>query len=66
MGTNVGKADRAFRIIIGVALITFAIYGTWSYAYLGWIGVIPIVTALVGWCPAYRLLGLSTCPLNKT
>jgi len=66
MGTNVGTADRAIRIVAGVALIAFALYGTWSYAYLGWIGIVPIVTAFVGWCPAYKLLGLSTCPLKDS
>ena len=66
MGTNVGTTDRILRIVVGVGLIAFALYGTWSYAYLGWIGVIPIVTALFGWCPAYTLLGLNTCPMKKS
>ena len=61
--TNVGTEDRALRIIVGLALIGAALglYGT-SYATVwGWIGVIPLVTAFVGWCPAYSLLGIKTC-----
>ncbi len=58
MGKNVGTIDRILRIIVGAALIAYAIYQ--PDAWWGWIGVVPIVTALVGWCPAYRLVGLRT------
>ncbi len=58
MGKNVGTTDRILRIIVGAALIAYAIYQ--PDAWWGWIGVVPIVTALVGWCPAYRLVGLRT------
>lgn len=58
MGKNVGTIDRILRIIVGAALIAYAIYE--PDAWWGWIGVVPIVTALVGWCPAYRLVGLRT------
>jgi len=61
MTRNVGTADRILRILVGVALIAFAIAepdAGWSW--IGWIGVVPIVTALIGWCPAYRLLGMRT------
>ncbi len=58
MGKNVGTLDRILRIVVGAALIGYAVYepGAWW----GWIGAVPIVTALVGWCPAYRLVGLRT------
>jgi hypothetical protein len=36
-----------------------------GYNWLGWIGVVPLATALLGWCPAYTLLGVSTCPVEK-
>lgn len=67
MTTNVGTIDRALRIIAGLALIAFALGyimpGT-GYNWLGWIGVVPILTALAGFCPAYTILGVSTCPLT--
>jgi Inner membrane protein YgaP-like, transmembrane domain len=60
---NVGIVDRIARVVVGLALIGFAIGsiapGT-GWNWLGWIGVVPIVTGLLGTCPAYRLLGCST------
>ncbi len=58
MSRNVGGLDRTLRIIVGLGLIAFALvyHNNW-----GWIGVIPLATALVGFCPAYRLIGASTC-----
>ncbi len=60
---NMGGIDRVLRFIVGAALIWFAALGpATGYNWIGWIGVIPVVTALLGTCPAYTLLGLSTCP----
>ena len=63
MSVNVGTFDRIARIIIGIALIAFALGyiapGT-SWSWAGWIGVVPILTALFGTCPAYSIFGLST------
>jgi hypothetical protein len=59
MNTNIGTADRVARIVIGLALIgaTLGNYiGVW-----GWIGIVPLATAMIGFCPAYRLLGIGTC-----
>lgn len=60
---NVGMVDRIIRIIIGAALVALALdllpIST-PYNYLGWIGVIPLFTAVVGLCPLYSLLGIST------
>ena len=64
MSRNVGTIDRILRIIIGVVLIAYAIpvgFPTTGWNWVGWIGVIPILTALFGVCPAYSILGLSTC-----
>jgi Protein of unknown function (DUF2892) len=68
MTPNVGMLDRAVRLVVGVALIAFALGyvlpgSAWSW--LGWIGVVPILTALAGTCPAYSLLGVSTCPARQ-
>jgi hypothetical protein len=63
MTLNVGMFDRLARVIIGLALIGFALGyiapGT-SWSWVGWIGVVPILTALFGLCPLYSVLGLST------
>jgi Protein of unknown function (DUF2892) len=58
MGNNVGTADRILRLIVGAVLISLVFVG--PQTQWGWIGIIPIVTALVGWCPAYKLIGLRT------
>ncbi|MFM9942423.1 MAG: DUF2892 domain-containing protein [Hyphomicrobiaceae bacterium] len=63
MDTNIGNLDRIVRVIVGLALIALAA-GYWPGAAAqpwAWIGLVPLLTALVGWCPAYRLLGVSTC-----
>ncbi len=65
MKPNVGTIDRILRIAVGLALVAAAILLDHPYAWAGWIGVIPIVTGFAGFCPAYRLLGLSTCPLRR-
>ncbi|MEO3430840.1 DUF2892 domain-containing protein [Pelagibius sp. CAU 1746] len=58
MNRNVGTLDRILRIIVGVALIALVFVG--PKTAWGWIGVIPLVTAFIGFCPAYRLLGICT------
>ena len=63
MTVNVGTFDRIARIIVGIALIAFAlgyIAPGRSWAWVGWIGVVPILTAIFGTCPAYSLFGWST------
>jgi hypothetical protein len=61
--TNVGGADRAIRIIAGVALVALAATGT--IGAWGFIGVVPILTGSLGWCPAYLPFGISTCAVKK-
>jgi hypothetical protein len=56
--------DRIARIVLGIVLIAFAIpvgFPQTGWNWLGWIGVMPIATALIGNCPAYSVLGISTC-----
>ena len=60
MSRNEGTLDRALRIIVGLALIAMVFVG--PQAAWGWIGIVPLVTGLVGFCPLYRLVGLNTCP----
>jgi hypothetical protein len=65
MTTNVGTIDRVLRVILGLALIAFAFWSSMPYAWIGYIGVVPVLTALLGTCPAYSMLGISTCPVKR-
>jgi hypothetical protein len=68
MTANVGMIDRVIRIAIGILLIAFALrlgFPETGWNWIGWIGVIPILTAIFGYCPAYSIVGLSTCPLTR-
>ncbi len=56
---NEGKVDRVLRVLLGLALLALAFTG--PKAAWGFIGIIPLATGLVGWCPLYRLLGIKTC-----
>ena len=63
MKNNIGPIDRSIRLIIGVLLIAWAIpvgFPPMQYNWIGWIGVLPLVTALFGYCPLYGLLNLTT------
>ena len=64
MQANVGTIDRLLRIIIGVALIALA--ATSKIGVWGYIGIIPLATGLFRFCPAYRLLGIRTCPVSNS
>jgi hypothetical protein len=60
---NEGAVDRVIRVVLGVVLISLAFVGPMTP--FGWIGVIPLLTGLVGSCPLYRLVGINTCGINK-
>lgn len=59
---NEGPLDRGLRVILGIGLISLVFVG--PQTPFGWIGAVPLLTGLVGFCPLYKLLGLSTCPLK--
>ena len=63
MKQNAGSLDRILRIVLGLVLIGLAATGT--VGVWGWIGVVPLATGLFGFCPAYTLLGINTCPMKK-
>ncbi len=63
MKTNEGNIDRILRIVAGLVLIALTLTGT--IGVWGWIGVVPVITGAIGWCPAYTLLGISTCPMKS-
>lgn len=62
MTLNVGGIDRTLRILAGLGLIGWALMGGPVWA---WIGVVPLATGLVGFCPVYTILGMNTCPMKK-
>lgn len=62
MKLNVGGIDRVLRIAAGLGLVAWAALGGPVWA---WIGVVPLATGAVGFCPVYPLLGMNTCPMKK-
>lgn len=64
MKLNVGGIDRMLRIVLGLVLVALAATGT--VGLWGWIGLVPLLTGAVGFCPLYPLLGMNTCPVSKT
>lgn len=62
MQKNVGGIDKLMRILVGIALIAWAVLGGPLWA---WVGIVPVTTGLLGWCPLYPLLKINTCPLRK-
>lgn len=59
---NVGSLDRVIRIVLGLALLGA---GVAYKAWWGAIGLVPLLTALIGFCPLYRLIGVRTCPVEN-
>ena len=59
MTQNIGGIERIIRIVAGLVLIALAATGT--VGWWGWLGVVPLATGLMGWCPPYSLLGINTC-----
>ncbi|MFO7603751.1 MAG: DUF2892 domain-containing protein [Gammaproteobacteria bacterium] len=63
MEKNVGGADKTIRIIVGLVIIAL---GVFYQSWWGALGLLPLATALLGWCPPYALLGINTCKTRKT
>lgn len=63
MTKNMGTADRSIRVIIGLVLISLVFIG--PQTVWGWIGVVPLVTAALGNCPLYSVLGIKTCSVDN-
>ncbi|MCL2524385.1 MAG: DUF2892 domain-containing protein [Betaproteobacteria bacterium] len=64
MKSNVGGIDRILRVVLGIVLIALAASGI--VGWWGWLGAIPLLTGLARFCPLYPLLGINTCPNNKS
>lgn len=63
MSRNIGSIDRALRAIVGLAALSLVFVG--PQTVWGWLGLIPLATAVLGWCPPYTLLGISTCAAKR-
>lgn len=63
MKVNEGTIDRAVRVIVGLGLLSLAFVG--PQTPWGYIGIIPLATGAMGWCPLYTVLGINTCPVKK-
>lgn len=63
MKINVGGIDQIARIVVGLALIGLTLAGV--IGVWGWIGVVPLLTGIFKFCPAYTIFGLSSCPMEK-
>lgn len=59
---NIGTVDRILRLVVGLALIALVFVG--PQTPWGWIGIVPLLTAAIGFCPAYRLFGFNTCKIG--
>ena len=64
MPKNEGTVDRILRIVLGAVLIALVFVG--PQTSWGWIGIVPLVTGLVGYCPLYAILGFRTCPISSS
>jgi O-antigen ligase len=63
MQRNVGGLDVFLRIVLGIALLTVVFVGPTQTAW-GWLGLVPLATAALQWCPLYTLLGIKTCRVS--
>ena len=61
MQKNVGSLDKIVRIVAGLGLLSLLFVLDAPMKYLGFIGIVPLFTVLMGWCPLYTLLGINTC-----
>lgn len=61
--TNEGTLDRTIRIVLGLGILSLAVVG--PRTPLGYIGAVPLLTGLIGFCPLYKILGINTCPVPK-
>lgn len=65
MQKNVGGLDKIVRVVAGLGLLAFAVFSDSPAHAWGYLGVVPLLTALMGYCPLYSLIGLNTCPAKR-
>lgn len=61
VNTNIGTADRLIRVLVGLALLSLLFVLEGNIRWIGLVGLVPLLTALIGWCPAYTLFRIDTC-----
>jgi len=66
MVQNVGSIDKVIRVVVGLGLLSLLFLVEGNARWWGLIGIAPILTVVMGWCPAYSLLGLSTHSTKKS
>ncbi|MFC7334022.1 YgaP family membrane protein [Rhodocista pekingensis] len=66
MKPNVGGIDRILRFVAGVCLLSLLVLLEGNARWFGLIGLVPIATATLRWCPLYPLLGINTCPSRSS
>lgn len=65
MKANVGGIDRTLRVLVGLGVLSLLLVLEGNARWFGLIGLVPLLTATLGYCPLYSLLGISTCPLER-
>ena len=65
MAANVGGIDRMLRIVVGIVLVSLFFVLEGNARYLGLLGLVMLGTGIFSFCPAYTLLGVNTCPMQK-
>jgi hypothetical protein len=63
MKSNVGGIDRILRIVVGLVLIGLTVTG--NIGVWGWLGIVPLATGAIGWCPPYAIFGWNTCSMKR-
>ena len=61
---NEGTLDRSIRVVLGLILISLVFTG--PATPWGWVGIVPLTTGVIGFCPLYKIIGLNTCPVSKS
>ena len=64
MKKNIHSVERIIRIVIGLVLVSFVFWGPQNLWFL--LGLVPLATGLIGWCPPYQLLGINTCSKKES
>jgi len=65
MKANVGGIDKVLRIVVGLGVLSLVFLLEGSARWWGLVGLVPLLTGFIGWCPAYTLIGVSTCPAKQ-
>ena len=64
MRKNVGSTDRAIRVVLGLGLLSLLYFVDGNLRWIGLVGIVPLFTAFVSWCPLYTLIGVQTCGMS--